>query len=109
MLINDIIKETTTSGGISLGAMSGGPMHKRPNPSVFVSKPKSKKTVKEEAEFNPKVHAEFKDTPGNIRSKYIYDWAQKNGIDPHDAMIMAGYQKRFGQNMYDYLPPKEYQ
>mgnify|MGYP001198130484 CR=1 FL=1 len=109
MLINDIITETTSSGAIAVGAVSGGPMHKRPNPSVFVSKPKSKKTVKEEAEFNPEVHAKFKDNPGNIRSKYIYDWAQKNGIDPHDAMIMAGYQKRFGQNMYDYLPPKEYQ
>ena len=108
MLINDIITETTTSGAISLGAMSGGPMQKRPNPSVFVSKGKKKK-VKEEAEFNPEVHAKFKDNPGNIRSKYIYDWAQKNGIDPHDAMIMAGYEKRFGQNMYDYMPPKEYQ
>ena len=105
MLINDIITETMT-GGIAIVHKPLGKMQKRPNPSVFA---KSKKTVQEEAEFNPEVHAEFKDTPGNIRSKYIYDWAQKNGIDPHDAMIMAGYQKRFGQNMYDYMPPKEYQ
>ena len=51
MLINDIIKETTTSGGISLGAMSGGPMHKRPNPSVFVSKGKKKK-VREDQSYD---------------------------------------------------------
>lgn len=108
MLINDIITETITSGAISLGAMSGGPMQKRPNPSVFVSKGKKKK-VKEEAEFNPKVHAKFDPVHDASRPKAILDWAKANGIDSHDAMIMAGYEKSFGQNMYDYMPPKEYQ
>ena len=105
MLINDIITETS-SGGIAIVAKPLGKMQRRPNPSVFG---KSKKTVKEEAEFNPEVHAKFADVFDANRPKAIYDWAKANGIDSHDAMIMAGYQKRFGQNMYDYLPPKEYQ
>jgi hypothetical protein len=85
--------------------MSGGPMHKRPNPSIFPTG--KKKKVKEEAQFNPEVHAKFANVLDANRPKAIYDWAKANGISSHDAMIMAGYEKRFGQNMYDYLPPKQ--
>tara|TARA_B100000900_G_C20564982_1_gene710632 strand:- start:1294 stop:1608 length:315 start_codon:yes stop_codon:yes gene_type:complete len=104
MLINEIIQETT-SGGIAIVAQPMGKMQKRPNPSIFPTG--KKKKVKEEAQFNPEVHAKFANVLDANRPKAIYDWAKANGISSHDAMIMAGYEKRFGQNMYDYLPPKQ--
>jgi len=93
MLINDIIKETTTSGAIAIGGVSGGPMHKRPNPSVFVSKGKKKK-VKEDMDpkADPEIVAKFADViPEKNRPYYIMKWAEKKGIDSDDAMCLAGY------------------
>ena len=47
MKINDIITETTSAGAIATVAHPMGKMIKRPNPSVFSSKPKKKKTNEE--------------------------------------------------------------
>ena len=42
---------------------------------------------------DPKIVAKFARVPSSQRSYYVMKWAEENGIDSDEAMVMAGYEK----------------
>lgn len=55
--------------------------------------PKREERELSEAKADPEIVAKFADIADSQRSYYIYHWAKDKGIDPDDAMEMAGYER----------------
>jgi len=59
---------------------------------------------------DPDVVKKFAGVPDSRRSYYITMWAEENGIDGNDAMVMAGYKRGdyigMGEYKWNYHPPR---
>ena len=70
----------------------------------------SAKVTESEAKADPDVVKKFAGVSDSQRSYYIMKWAEENGIDGDDAMIMAGYKRGdyigLGEYMWRYDPPR---